>query len=971
MNGTLRRSQVALGILVALLAGACLLAGAATGSANAEADLSIDDVLPDLVQADESLEVSYTAPAEELTLRAIGPDGEVAFEYDIDHPGGAGEVTVPAETLQKLRPGDHDLELEVDATGETVSMSNAFERGTAVDPDQGSFADVTFDGVAGDFVQVDVSLDDVDEAYILFGGDRPADEPGVVDAPVDVLHVDGSSTFLINTRLIGTDRPSEAVYIPVDGSVTSYAHELGPASEPAGVFADLRFEDTAGDDVAETLAEFREATSSGTQARPLQPGRYSLVVGEGDAIVLRDDGISDPLFPFDRANIELTEPTVGEVTTYYVPKGNADQVGHHPDPDELEELGPDDIGTILGQATETDEITVGDRLLVEVEATGIWGAMADTVYPAAITDEQNDLLTPAAFGNLVDVPEGIELNVTQTNVQRNEPVVEFELFDSDTSDVSYFTDPVLGADPLELDRFYVLVDTRAPGGVSQPLQGGEAFDVNFAITGGDDRYRFSSVTNQYKPHPYNPDGDEQFPYFEGSEVRTSSFSVIERTFEYENTDRDENPVVANESGQTIAGNSTFPEGAEPIDIVVDQRFPPVTVEIENVDIADDGSFSIQTDLSEMAVGGDVDIQFWAYEELLDERSLTVLDSADDFARFEVTEIQTSSELVGEEPAANIEAEVTNVGDLDGEHSVSLYVDGEHREEQTVHLDRDESTVIEFETADELEPGAHPLTVQTLHDDVSQLFVVEEPEPFFAVESLTTETTVENDTREQTVTATVVNAGMVGDEADIEFELDNESLTNETVVLDSGENQTITVDDALADLDPGTYELSVHTPDDTERTELVIEPEPARFAVTDFEVESPIEVGDTVTGSVTIANTGEESATDDIQIRLANETILTDTVELTSDETTTVTFDDERVDEPGEYNVTVETADDSAQTSLVVEERPTDDEPTDDVDDEPPEEAPDDEGIFGLALGARPAVGGTAVVAAAYVLGYWV
>ncbi len=982
MSFPLRKTHLWVIVLVVSLAGVAGLAGTVSGDTPAvHSEPSIEEVLPEHLQADEELQVTYTAEPQyphnsTITLRAIGPDGEVGFEETDLESGSSVEHTVPLDALQELRPGDHDLILEIeDEEGNTTNTTktDAFEVGTVIDTDSASFDELSFEGIAGDFVEVSVTLDDVDEAYILFGGDRPTDEPGTIDAPADVLHVDGSTTFIANTRLIGTDRPSEQVYTSIDGTVTSYAHDLGPASEPDGIFEDVRFENTEGDQIAETLKELRSVSSSGVQPGPLEPGRYSLVVGEGPAIVVRDDGITDPLFPFDRANIELTQPEIGEFNVSTLPEGNADQVGYEPDSEDLEALEPGDIDRLLEQAVDSNTMTVDDRLLLEVEATGIWGAMVDAVHNESADTEQEELITPQQFGEFMDLPEGIELTIEQQNIERNQPVTEFELFDAETSDVSYFTDPVIGTEMLELDRFYIVVDTRLPGGVTEQLEGGDEFDITFSVDGGDGPYDFAAFTNSFKPDPFDPADGSQFPYLDGQELREETLSIIDREVTYNRTDPDGRPVVANDSGQTISGTTTLHPESSPIDIIIDQRFPPVTVESEEVTLDANGSFEIETDLSAIEADSDVDIQFRAFEDTLDERSLNVQPNEDAFAQFEITALETDSRLVGEEAVGDVTAEITNTGPLDGNETISFIVDGEPQENQTLELEVDESESISFESAAELGPGDHPITVETATDSESRLLVVEDPAPVFRVANLTADAPIVNSSLEPLLNTTIENEGLISGSADIEVAIDNEVVMTETVDLGPGETETLVSEGnetafgaAVDELAPGNYTVTVTTPNETVETTMTRESRTGPVDVVAIEADSPVDVGDEIAGSATVENLGEQTATESVTIRFDGETVTTETVNLDPGETATIEATHDGVETPGEYAFAAKTSTDDNETTVVVEEG------DDDETDEPDEEEPaDGDGLFGLALGPGRLLGGTALVGAVYVLGYWV
>ena len=941
-------------------------------SAEASIDwLGIYEAQPELVQTDESLTVIYAANGTnvaEVRLFADGPDGEVALAATVEE-GIREEHTFEREALQELIPGPYDLRVEIeDHFGgvTTDTAEDAFQIGTIHDPDAANFGEVTYEGVAGDFVTVDVTLSDVDEAYILVGGDRPSDERRTADNPLDVLHVEGSTTFIINTRLLGTDRPSEAVYIPTTGTVTSYAHDLGPDAEPTGVFSDLRFENETYHEVAETLTEFRGNASVSPQRRPLHPGRISLVVGETDSLVVREDGLSDPRYPFDRASIELTEPELGELRTYLVPEGNADDLEHQADPDDLEPLDMSDLDTIREMAIETDTISLGDRLLVEVEATGLWGALVDaTRDPDVLTHEDTDLITPAEFREFLDRPEGISLTAVHENPRPNVAGTRVDLFESDVSDVSILTDPPPGVwladDPGTL---YLLVDTRAPGPFHPLLAGGEEFSLEFAYESEPGRaYTFAETGLDINPAPFDPAGPEQYPYFEAnatSEVRTASFEVVERTVEYDRTDLAGRPVVLNSTDQSITGTTTLPPVADPVDIVLDFRHEPRTVEIEDVHIDANGTFEIQHDFSAVTPADEIELQFWYYEQQVDDRNLRVLDSEDDFSVFEVTDLSTTAGFT-DEPVADIAATIMNFGTLTETNSVELLVDGVVTETQNVTLDPFESTVVRFEeTATALEPGSHPLEVRTPDDTQTELLILAEPTANFTIDSLSANSTIEDGERSTTASATINNTGQIAGAVSVEFSIDGEVVTTEEINISAGADRVFRFDSAVEDLDPGEYTLTVTTQNDTASEDLVVEETLSVVEISALDVDSPVPSGSQTQVSVTAVNTGNVPANDTVDLLLEGDLVEERALDIDAGENVTFTVAVPIEGDPGEYVLTAESADDAANEIVLV---------TEPDEDDPPEE--DDDGLFGVVVDRRAAVGGTVIVGAIYLLGSWV
>lgn len=950
------------------------LEDAFVASSTIEVGPRIEHVEPEFVQVDDRISIEYSAAGTNVAsvhLLLEGPGGDVVFDRTV--PQGENErQEIDPRDIADLEEGAYDVTVEIrDLFGnaESTTLEEAFEVAPVYDPDDANFGttvsstdDVvaTYRAVAGDFVVVDVSLNDIDEAYVVVGGDRSTSsvEPRM---PLDILHVDGSSTFVINTRFVGTDRPSHDVYI--GEGVTSYAHTLGAGAEPAGVFADLRFEDEEYEPIADSLAEFRAELNRGEQIRPLQPGGYSLVIADGNSIVATDDGFADARFPLDRASIELTEPELGAVRTYAVPTGNADELEFDPDGD-IEELTPANFLSVLDMATETSTIARDDRLLVEVEATGMYGALQDSITAEwVIDDEETALVHPQEFAELLERPEGVEVTMKHTNPGPNEERTQIDLMGADSEDVVF--SPWAG-----LGRFYVLVDTREPGPFEPHLEDGEEYEISMSYhSPAGTQYRYPSTGLDTLPAPFDPldvpHPSGIYPYFgadETTETRTASVTVEERFVEYDRKTVDGEPVVTNSADATISGTTNLAPGTDlPVSIVVDVRDDPTTVEIEGIDIEEDGRFSVEVDLSMLDPDEEVDIEFRAYQERLDERELVVFEEGSETSIFQVTNLAAQSVVTPEETFVELSATVTNTGLLEGNKTVELLLGEDVVANESVELEAGESRTFTFDDAlADLEPGEYPLQIRTPDDRDGQILIVDDTVSVFEVETLSAESTVDADGPQVDLSTTIVNTGTINGTGSIEVLVDGEVLTERSPHLLVGQDITYTFADALADLEPGEYDLTVRTPDDEESIELIVEEPYSSFELVDVDVPRTIERGEELVVSTTVNNTGTISDTGEVGLDLESEILDQPVIELGAGENTTVAFAETTVErDPGEYVVTVRTADDERTFTLVVKEPSQQDDPG------------SGSGFLGLGIRSRAVVGGTAIVAAAHVFGHWI
>lgn len=989
-----RRSAVVFAVALLTVTALVAVSGSAVGQSGVTVEL--DEVAPEVVQVDEVVTVTYTANGSGIT----DDDIELVFEHQRGHEvrvdGERGtDITqdVDIEPFE-LDPGPYDVRVEV-AGGPTAEKTEAIEVAPVFDPDNADFGETesssdsivaTYEAVAGDFLTVDVSLNEIDEAYVIVGGDR-ASEGKQSAAPLDILHVDGSATFTVNTRLVGTDRPSEEVYIPIDGSVTSYAHSLGPDAEPAGVFEDLHFENEAYDQIADSLTEYRDVANSEVQNRPLQPSQISMVIAGGDSVVVTDDGQPDARFPLDRASIELTQPELDNVTTYRLPTGNADERSFELDPDAIEELEPGDIGGLLDDATESDRLARNDRLLVEIEATGMYGALLDSIAGVErIESDEPALIDPNEFETLIDRPEGIDLELVHRNPGPNTERAAVNLFDSPAHEVSFIVAPAFGENPVETDRFYILVDTREPEPFGTDLAAGNEYEVRMSYTSPEEeRYQFREVRRGSLPDPFEPRAVapdiEVYPYLTPGapeQRETSTFTVEDRFVEYDQTTNDDSPVVPNTGGAGISGTTNLAPGSDlPVNIVIDVRDDPTKVEIEGVDIGEDGSFAVTTDLSMLDPEEEVTIEFWAYQELLDERPLTVVDEDDVSGSFEVTELDAESVVTFNETFVEMSTVITNTGLLPDTQTVDLIIGDERVANESLDLVAGESRTLNFDDdLPDLEPGEYPLEVWTEDDSEGMILVVDEAEGVFEVSDIDAVPTIEDGEPGLDFETTIHNTGTINETATVELRHDGSQLGERTADLLSGEDVTYSFADELASLGVGNHTLTVVTPDDEATVEVTVEEAQSVLELTDIDVQESIQQNGSIAPEAVVNSTGNVAGSGAVRVEFEGELIDESVVDLQPGESTTVAFDELVVDEePGTYTLTFETPDDQQTVELVVEE-PEDGTEGDTEGSEESSEASSGGGEGGLAglgigVGRSAVVGGTALVAGIHVLGYWI
>jgi hypothetical protein len=966
---------------------------------------TIESVAPETVQVDDTLNITYSAEGtnlETVRLQILDPQGAVVFEQQVPEGTQQG-IEVNPRNVEGIEEGPYAIRLvmtDVFGTSEQTTRENAFEMAPRYNPENGNFAgtlsstdgvSTKYEGTAGDFVMVSVSLNEISDGYVIIGGNRAVDgyQSG---APLDILHVSGSATFMINTRLVGTDRPSQEVYIPIEGSVTSYAHSIGATAPPAGVFEGLSFETEGYEQAAATLQGYRNAVNSSDQARPLQPSEISMVLAGGDSLIVTEEGLPDARYPLDRGTIKLTEPQLGNITTYRLPTGNADERSFALDPSNIQELTPSDIQGLVGTATQAETITRTDRLLIEVQATGMYGALVDSIGGVnRITSNSPALIDPSEFRRLLDRPEGINLEMVHTNPPPNVQRTTVDLFDSPLHEVSIIASPPFGTSPLETNTFYILVDTREPEPFNPEIEPGDEYEIRMQyVPPEDEQYDFSDTQPGGLPDPFNPDQPVDqpgiFPYLlpgETVEERTATVTFEERFVEYNRTTPDGRPVVPTAATQISGVTNLAPGNALPIRIVIDVRDTSTTVELNDISIGPDGSFQANTDLSMLEPGAEVDIQFWAYQELLDERELKVVSEDEVGGEFEVSELNAESVVTVNGTSVETSATVTNTGLLEESQTIELVLENEVVANETISLGPGESRTLNFNGAlDGLDPGQYPLEVRTDDGFEGMILVVDEATNLFEVSELDATSRVEDEQPVLDFVTTIRNTGTLNGTESIELLIDGEVVGQRNINLAAGEDETYTFDREVAGLDPGNYTLTVRTPHDEATINATLEEPKPFFAVTNVSVRQSLDPDGAIEPVIRITNTGTLRDSGTVTTRLNGDVLDESLVDLEPGQNGTVRVAPAAMDlAPGEYTLSIETDDDERTIELVVEssEESEDGEDTGDESDESSGDESDgtdgegDDSPDGVALpaGRRAAVGGTAIVAAVHILGYWI
>ena len=686
---------------------------------NGEIDTIGESVTTQLVDLDHELSSDIVVSSPDLTDNQLfemldgaetplvkQQNGEIRLSQPTQIDPGPIELSVrdfgPATYRFDFTPVDSEVETR-----------REFE---VVDPDiEGSFGADRYEVPAGDLVTVDVSLSGGD-GYVLIGADHKASE-GRPTNFLDIVYVTGDS-ITINTRLLGTDVPGEEVY-RTDGTAVSYLHD-GPDAEDR--LGDVRFFDGSGRNSWSDLTAFREELGISPQPSPLQPERYRFVLGADGTVEIRDDGIVDFRHPLGRSNLHVTQPEVESVTTYTAPRGAASEFDE-----------PGSLGELESLLTERETVATGDRLVFEVETTGVYGALhhiGGEIQPHTFENGVH----PENFQRLLDIHEGIFLEAIQEEVAANEVPAKLD-FGAATDGEVYILPEAAEGENVIRERFYIVVDTRDAGGFEGEFSESERNDFEFEFgyeSPSDERYRFHTTGLDDRPAPFVPasnptdDGTEHYPYFGSDEVEesvTTPFTIQESFVEYDQTTGHERLVLTNHTDATLTGSTNVdPDSEFTIQIIGDNRSNPTHVSINDVDVSADGTFAVQEDLSDLRVGESVEVEFYAEQRLVDKRGGVLPADPNSPSMFEITDIPGDIVLNAGESTV-IAATVKNTGAATETKSIELRIGGEEVDSVRRTLETDEDVTPVFDSVD-LDPGRYTYTIETADDEATGELIIE-------------------------------------------------------------------------------------------------------------------------------------------------------------------------------------------------------------------------------------------------------
>ncbi|ARS91713.1 BGTF surface domain-containing protein [Natrarchaeobaculum aegyptiacum] len=479
------------------------------------------------------------------------------------------------------------------------------------------FDQSVYSQTAGDIIHVNVDLEDTDDAYLQFGDE----DSGYVDfIYIEDDSDNGEVDLTLNTRLMGTGH-DHAVFSDDDDvvSLVDHADEDARDTDSAnvgGAFSGLvLYEDEVDDDETISfneyldeldLADDEEGAAFDQLVRPLQATDYPLRSADGHFVA--DDGEADVDNELDAATVDLTTPSVEEISTLVAPEDSADE---H---DLAELLGDDDEEATM---TERTDIAEDDRLIVRAEASGIFGAMI------ALEEDEYDPLEdgfePQTVHELNQLDgEGVTIEIEgDDRVGNQDPnYVDFENADDD--DVIVFANNEEG-------ELYIVVDTSSSNAFDRSYEDGDAFEAVIEYeTDEDDRFYFAGDgwTGGAGDSAGDGDTDEAaFPYFaaDSTESVSTEFEMVDRDVWFDNLDEDDNVQLETSDSAVVTGETNVAPGSEADIRITNAGDTDSFLHTVDAEINSDGDFeSEEVDFSERDEDDEAELDFRVYGSSVDD-----------------------------------------------------------------------------------------------------------------------------------------------------------------------------------------------------------------------------------------------------------------------------------------------------------------------------------------------------------------
>ena len=288
------------------------------------------------------------------------------------------------------------------------------------------------------------------------------------------------------------------------------------------------------------------------------------------------------------------------------------------------------------------------------------------------------------------------------------------------------------------------------------------------------------------------------------------------------------------------------------------------------------------------------------------------------ANFQVTDLILDSDQVQFAEPVQISVNVTNIGDKNGNHTVTLTIDDTPITTKRVQLSGGETTTVTF-TATELTEGNHTITIGSVTGTFKVTSETPTPTPTPTKPAELRLTNLVTNRKEIgigdsiTVSATAANIGDEAGEFSLELFVNNQRRETKNIQLDGG--KTTSVQFEIVENAEGDYTVKLGTLTTSFRiTSEAQSVKPAEFQVTDLTVNpSSVLVDEAVEILVKVTNVGEATGSYTLNLKIDGVTRDTRDVTLVGQANEVVEFEVTETN-AGTYNVEI----DGVAGSFIVE-----------------------------------------------------
>lgn len=375
-----------------------------------------------------------------------------------------------------------------------------------------NFKEATSHTAAGDIASFNLTIKNGAEAYVQIGS--------VSSGFIDVIYIeaaDSSSPVQVqfNTRTLGTNTAINNVYNTKNIKSFESSIHGGISNQPkVPLFKNDGNEISFEQYLTELglIANIDSAESTNQLIRPLQATDYSITVAASkdvSAVFNARDGTANT--EVASKVLSLTQSKINKITTYAAPPGQANTI-----------TNPE---LLLNDATKEKTIPLNERAIVEISATGIYGAMVAGPDGNGDLNTDFDRLDEGMSTQVLDSltkdvkSEQITFDIVQTTQAKNSSPSAINLNAGDENTFILIDQ--------RNDRFLLVIDTSADA--SYKNSGSPTSDTRFNVSFGygdknaDEVYEFIPAAAPFEA----ASSEANYPYYFGgrSEIISSEFEI--------------------------------------------------------------------------------------------------------------------------------------------------------------------------------------------------------------------------------------------------------------------------------------------------------------------------------------------------------------------------------------------------------------------------------------------------------------